>query len=36
MYPEMFAELLAAHDKFTVYVGAGVPLPVKDSAVDDG
>ena len=33
LYPEMFAEVLAVHDKLTECTGAGVPIPVKASVV---
>lgn len=36
LYPEMFPEVLAAHDRFTEWVGAAVPLPVRDSDVEEG
>lgn len=36
LYPETSAEVLAAHDKFTECLGAGVPLPVNDSEVEEG
>jgi hypothetical protein len=36
LYPEMFAEVLGAHDKLTEWVGAAVPLPVSDSVVEEG
>lgn len=32
----MFEEVLAFQDKFTVCVGAGVPVPVRDSVVVAG
>lgn len=32
----MFGELLALHDKFTVCVGAGVPVPVAPAVVEEG
>ena len=33
MYPEMFEDVLAFHDRFTVWVGAAKPVPVSDSVV---
>lgn len=36
LYPEMFGELLAFHDKLTVCVGAAVPVPVADPVVVEG
>jgi|ERR1700722_5921025 hypothetical protein len=32
----MSGELLALHDKFTVCVGAGVPVPVAPAVVEEG
>lgn len=36
MYPEMFGDVLAVHDRFTVWVGAGVPVPVRFPIVVEG
>ena len=35
MYPEMFADVLAVHERFTEYTGAGVPVPVSASVVGE-
>jgi len=35
LYPEMFADVLPVHDKFTEYTGAGVPLPVSAAVVGE-
>jgi len=36
LYPEMFGEVLALHDKLTVCVGAAAPVPVVASVVGEG
>jgi hypothetical protein len=36
LYPETFEEVLAVHDKLTVWVGAAVPVPVAESVVVEG
>jgi hypothetical protein len=36
LYPEMFGEVLAFHDKLTVCVGAGAPVPVTVPVVVEG
>jgi len=36
LYPLMFSDVLAVHDKLTLCTGAGVPVPVKISAVVEG
>jgi len=33
LYPEMFCELLAFQERFTEWLGAGVPVPVRASVV---
>jgi hypothetical protein len=36
LYPDTFGELLALQDKLTVCTGAATPVPVAESAVDEG
>lgn len=33
MYPEIFDDELAVHDRFTEYTGAGVPVPLRASVI---
>ena len=35
LYPEMFGEVLAFHERETSWVGAGSPVPVRVSAVGE-
>jgi hypothetical protein len=35
LYPEMFADVLPVHERFTECTGAGVPVPVSASVVGD-
>ena len=36
LYPAMLGEVLAFHDRLTLWVGAGVPVPVDKSVVVEG